>query len=429
MVKNAKKFVMTPPLMGDAQIIRVAADLCHTAYCISADTKNSDVYAIFESDTSIQILPVLDDDKIVGLINKERFMGRMAGRFHWEVYCKKRCTKMMDHNPIIIEANTPIRDVASLLLGAGNKRELSESFIIERSGKILGTGFTSDVLATLLQDEQAAAEELRQHRDHLSEMVEERTHDLLLAKEAAEKANRAKSEFLTNMSHELRTPLHAMLAFSGFGIQKFKEGSREKLGQYFLHIQESAGRLTHLVNDLLDLSKLEAGKITLVPVTTNMCDLVLQVISEFSALAAQKQIEIHHDFESKPTLVTCDIELIHQVLTNVVGNAVKFSPENTRVSVCLGTHAQEIASAPLDQSIELRIIDQGPGIPDDELDTIFDRFIQSSKTRSGAGGTGLGLPISREIMHLHRGSISVSNNPERGACFSIKFSTGQVATK
>ena len=75
----------------------------------------------------------------------------------------------------------------------------------------------------------------------------------------------------------------------------------------------------------------------------------------------------------------------------------------------------------MDQRIELRIIDQGPGIPDAELDTIFDRFIQSSKTRSGAGGTGLGLPISREIMRLHRGSISASNNPDRGACFSIKF--------
>ena len=295
MVKNAKKFVATLPLMFESEIFRVAADLCHPALCITADTKNIDVFAIFESDISIQILPVLDNNKIIGLINKERFMGRMAGRFHWEVYSKKRCTKMMDDKPIVVEANMPICDVANLLLGAGGKHALSESFIIERSGNILGTGFTSDVLATLLKHEQAAALELRQHRDHLSEMIEERTHDLLLAKLAAEKANKSKSEFLTNMSHELRTPLHAMLAFSGFGIQKINAGSREKLGLYFLHIKESAERLTHLVNDLLDLSKLEAGKIILAPVTSNLCDLVMQVIGEFGALATQKHIELHDD--------------------------------------------------------------------------------------------------------------------------------------
>ncbi len=408
-------------MMCDVQNIRVAADLCRPALCITADTKNIDVFAIFESDITIQILPVLDDNKIIGLINKERFMGRMAGRFHWEVYSKKRCTKMMDNNPIVVEADIPIRDVATLLLGARGKNTLSESFIIERSGMILGTGFTSDVLATLLKHEQAVAEELRQHRDHLSEMVEERTRDLLLAKVAAEKANLAKSEFLTNMSHEFRTPLHAMLAFSGFGIQKINAGSREKLGQYFLHIKESAERLTHLVNDLLDLSKLEAGKIALVLVTNNLCELVLQVISEFSALSAQRHIELHHDFDTDLALMKCDTERIHQVLTNIIGNAIKFSPESTRVSICLRTHSQKASNSQSSQRIELRIIDQGPGIPIDELDTIFDRFIQSSKTRSGSGGTGLGLPISREIMRLHRGSISASNNPDRGACFSIKF--------
>ena len=421
MVKNCHKSITRLPLLCDSETIRVAADLCHPALCITADTKNIDVFAIFERDTSIQILPVLDDNKIIGLINKERFMGQMAGRFHWEVYSKKRCTKMMDDKPIVVEASMPIREVANLLLGSGIKNALSESFIIERSGKILGTGFTSDVLATLLAYEQEAAEELRQHRDHLSEMVEERTRDLMLAKVAAEKANQAKSEFLTNMSHELRTPLHAMLAFSGFGIQKINAGSREKLGQYFLHIKESAERLTHLVNDLLDLSKLEAGKITLNPVITNLGDLVLQVISEFDALSAQKNIEMHHHFDSELALISCDIERIHQVLTNIIGNAIKFSPASTRVSICLITLIKETSNSPMDQRIELRIIDQGPGIPDAELDTIFDRFIQSSKTRSGAGGTGLGLPISREIMRLHRGSISASNNPDRGACFSIKF--------
>ena len=120
------------------------------------------------------------------------------------------------------------------------------------------------------------------------------------------------------------------------------------------------------------------------------------------------------------------IERIHQVLTNIIGNAIKFSPENARVSICLRTQSQEIsANLPLHQSFELHIIDQGPGIPDDELDSIFDRFTQSSKTISGSGGTGLGLPISREIMRLHRGSISASNNPARGACFSIKFFDAQ----
>jgi signal transduction histidine kinase len=152
------------------------------------------------------------DEKIVGLINRERFMGHMAGHFHWEVYGKKCCTKLMDPEIVVVEAEPEIREVANLLLVSGKNRMLLENFIVSRDGIYLGTGYSSDVLATLLDLERDASDQLRQHRDHLSSMVDERTHELLLAKQAAEQANRAKSEFMTNMSHEFRTPLHAILA-------------------------------------------------------------------------------------------------------------------------------------------------------------------------------------------------------------------------
>lgn len=210
---------------------QTAANISYPTRCVDADTLNSEAFSIFDSDASIQSLPVVKNSKILGMINREKFMGKMAGRFHWEVFSKKHCATMMDPCPLVVEADVEIRDVAKKLLGKNASTALAESFIVTRQGAYLGTGFSSDVLAILLQFEKNGAEELRQHRDHLSELVTERTHDLNLAKQTAERANHAKSEFLSNMSHELRTPLHAILAFSRFGNLKFPDGPREKLGQ------------------------------------------------------------------------------------------------------------------------------------------------------------------------------------------------------
>ena len=397
-------------------VFRTAADICFASRCVPADTSNNQIYAILNENPTLQSIPVLDGKKIVGMINRERFMGLMAGRFRWEVFSKKHCTKMMDSDPLQVEADTLIHDVANQLLRSGGRHTLAESFIVVRNGNYLGTGYSSDVLAILLKREQKAAEELRNHHDRLAEMVEERTYDLKKAKLQAEQANQAKSEFLANISHELRTPLHAILAFADLGNKKCTEPPQKKLGQYFARINESGNRLSTLINDLLDLSKIDSGQMLMSLSSQDIGVLVLELIEEFAALASQRSIKLQMCPAIEPLQTNCDQPKIRQVLGHVFSNAIKFADEGSAVHINVELSADHLNGK---QYALIQVRDKGPGIPEAELESIFDRFTQSSKTQTGAGGKGLGLAVSRDIMRLHNGYITASNNPDGGACFSI----------
>jgi PAS domain S-box-containing protein len=224
-----------------------------------------------------------------------------------------------------------------------------------------------------------------------------RTNELIEAKEIAEKANLEKSRFLANMSHELRTPMHAILSFSHLGLKNAKDG---KIRNYLEKIHFSGERLTKLLDDLLDLSKLESGKLTADFKQANLMELVNNCLSEVDSLISQKGLNITFHSDQESSLVEIDEKLIHQVMINLLSNAIKFSPVEGEIAIKIH-HCSHFGQA----SLQLSVSDEGVGIPYDELEDVFDKFVQSSKTRSGGGGTGLGLPISREIINLHRGKI------------------------
>lgn len=405
----------------------VAADLCYPATCIDPDMRNNEVYAIFERDPSEQILPVIENQQIVGLINRERFMGTMAGRFHWEVYSKKRCKKLMEHDPVVIDAQCSIVDVAERLLGGGEKHVLADCFIIARSGVLLGTGYTRDVLAALLFREQRNLEEMRQHSVLLTNTVRERTRELEIAKNFAERANRAKSEFLSNMSHEFKTPLHAVLAMASLGKKNLVEASNEKLATYFFNIQESALRLNVLVNDLIDVAQLEAGQVELKRTPVDLRELILSLTHDLVSHATKAQVQLLANVQVDEAVCFCDGNRIRQVLAKLMGNAIKYSARNAQVIISLELidAPATLPSATIKQHL-IKVSDQGPGIPAEEFENIFEPFVQSTITRTGAGGSGLGLPISREIIRLHGGDIEVANLPQAGACFSIRLPAAEA---
>jgi signal transduction histidine kinase/HAMP domain-containing protein len=257
---------------------------------------------------------------------------------------------------------------------------------------------------------QAGKDILAQANEQLETRVQERTAELSKAKQAAEAANEAKTDFLANMSHEIRTPLHGILSFARFGMDKALTADAVKLLDYFKKINSSGQRLMALLSDILDLAKMESGNLRYEFRSADLRTVLRSVQNEFQSLLADRNIIIDYAEPNAELRLTLDENRMAQVMRNLLSNATKFSPEG-------GTVRIEISEN--DHEVQISIRDHGMGVPENEREAVFDKFVQSSKTRTGAGGTGLGLSICREIVDAHQGRIWCENHPDGGAVFYV----------
>jgi signal transduction histidine kinase len=245
--------------------------------------------------------------------------------------------------------------------------------------------------------------------DRLDRLVAERTAELERARIEAEQTARAKARFLANISHELRTPMHAVLSYAQLG----KDASQLEQREYFERITERGTALLRMLSDLLDLSRLEAGSMSM-----EFAPHDLESLARDALQVAQPRFSakgVRSEYLRLPTCERCrvlvDAVLLGKVFDNLLDNAVRYSPEAGVVRVQLSAARLSEGDLP---AVEVSIVDAGVGIPEAELGLIFDEFVQSSKTRTNAGGTGLGLAICREIIAIHGGKIWASNNHGQG---------------
>jgi len=333
---------------------------------------------------------------------------------------------------ILVESDYPYRDI---LEREGYRAVLSVPML--REERIIGTvvvvrktpgAFTErdvNLLTTFANQTTIAIENARLYRD-----VSEKGQML-------EEANRHKSAFLANMSHELRTPMNAIIGFSEILLDPSLEVTEEDRSQFLTDILSSGKHLLNLINEVLDLSKIEAGRMELQIAPAVLGDLLEAVQSTMHSLAAKKAIAFQVEASERIGPFPMDAARVKQILLNLVGNAIKFTPEGGAVLVTArrancSTSQVVDSSRPLDHStvrpidgdgefVEIAVADTGPGIPPEEHERIFLEFqqVKTSKDVAKPEGTGLGLALAKRFVEMHGGRIRVESEVGRGSTFTF----------
>jgi signal transduction histidine kinase len=281
------------------------------------------------------------------------------------------------------------------------------SNLIAAAGRISGGDYS---VRLPIQNNQSELGAVALAFNHMANQVEEHTRQLEVANRELERTNRMKSEFLANMSHELRTPLNVIIGFSEVLRDTPPETLSEKERQEFCeNIVSSGYHLLELINDVLDLAKVEAGQMQLSLEEFYVATALKEIIATLRPLAAKKKINLDVTVSDRLSSIVADIGKFKQIIYNLVGNAIKFTPAGGQIRLEVGQAGS---------LVEVKVVDSGSGIPEETLPYIFDPFYRGDKGRSrGEGGSGLGLAIARQLARAQGGDITARNAETGGAEF------------
>jgi signal transduction histidine kinase len=253
----------------------------------------------------------------------------------------------------------------------------------------------------------------------LEQRVLERTNELRETNLRLLAADRSKNQFLANMSHELRTPLNSIIGFSSVLLENTRAVVPQRLYKFLENIHVAGNHLLELINDILDLSKIEAGKMELRTDEFDLRDTIASVERVMKGFAAEARASITASIDPSVPMVRLDEGRLKQILFNLLSNAVKFSPDGGPVTIAVTSLPRTTSPLAVD-SVRIDVTDRGIGIPPDGLQRIFDEFYQTEEgRRARRGGTGLGLSLTRNFVELHHGRIEVQSVPGEGSCFTL----------
>jgi len=362
---------------------------------VSPQTLGIDVFSRFEREPDTLVIPVVEDGRPVGLVERNAFLLKIASAFGHAQFANRPVLHVMDSEPAVVEAGVSIDAFCDVLL-KGGPAALMRGFIVTREGRYHGVGTAGSLL-------QAVNELQRQQNLELAEQArvlsDTRTQALASA--------RSKSQFLTIMSHELRTPMNGVLAMAELlRRQPLNAQSHAHINT----IVESSETLLHILQDALDLSRAAAAELELRPQATPLRALMDDVQTRWAPRALQDNVTLMVSYEGDTELAAViDGARVTQLFNNLIGNALNFA-RNGVVEAGLKAVADGNRIR-----LEARVRDDGAGIDGDRVDAVFEPFVHGS----GQDGAGLGLAICRQIVDRMGGRIWAENNPGRGATFAF----------
>ena len=422
-----------------------------------------DVKARIEKDEPISAVIIVKNNAPAGLVMSLHLNQVLSHRYGISLYYDKPVSKVMDAEPLIINSNTPIEEAARLAMGR-SKLKIYDHIIVTEGGDICGIVSVQDILIKLAEvqrrnanalnevnrrlkaevlEREKAQKDLINLNSDLEKRVFERTAELQLsyerlksAKEAAEAANRAKSDFLANMSHELRTPLNHIIGFTELVAEEDFGELNEIQSEYLNDVLNSSKHLLSLINDILDLSKVEAGRMELECVRMNLSKTLEKSLLMIKEKALKNGIRLSTRLDDVPETVGADERKIKQILYNLLSNAVKFTPSggSIELSACrLNGHdiivPDHLTHANIKNPLIISVKDTGIGLKKENLKGIFEPFEQVESARNRKyQGTGLGLSLTKQFVELHSGCIWAESEGEgKGATFRFLIPSEQMS--
>ncbi len=377
-----------------------AFDLLCSGPTVAPEILSYQVYDAFSVDPDLHMLPVVEAGKPVGLITRANLINRFARPYQRELYGKKACARIMDDKPLLVDRDTSLQEL-SLIIVEAELHHLSDGFIITERDLYLGIGTGRDLMRQITQMQVNAEIE--------------RTAAANRARDEAIMASQFKSQFLANMSHELRTPLNAILGYSEMLAEEAKDMGKEEFVSDLQNIHTAGKHLLGLIDDILDLSKIEAGKMDLHLENFDIAAMTDEVCATIRPLIEKNGNTLEVRYDGVPGGMRSDPTKVRQMLLNLLSNACKF----TEKGVVALTISRKGSGGAADW-LTFKITDSGIGMSEEQLGRLFQDFTQAdASTTRKYGGTGLGLAISRRFCHMMGGDISVTSESGKGSVFTV----------
>lgn len=374
-----------------------AGELIVTRDWVPPETKVTTVYDLFCDTPNLEALAIADEGRAVGLITRTKLLFRLARRFGYELHAKHPIMSVANCSPLIVCEDDLLDAVIEKACARPPKEVYDEIIVTDADGKYAGLLSLKELV---VQQSLALTRSVL-----LQEVATSRSREL-------ERMNQVKSSFLANVTHELRSPVNAIVGLTQLLKMSADQGSMEQIRERVAFLLNTAGNLRTVITNILDLSKIEAGKMEVASVEVDVASLVAEIAETTRILIGERPVSVGAELPSGPIVLLTDPIKLRQILTNLAGNAAKFT-DHGRIDFRLGQ---------TEVSWDIEVCDTGIGIKEEHLSRIFEAFGQvedaTTKTREG---TGLGLTISNNLAKLLGATLTVMSTFGRGTTFTLSL--------